>query len=73
MVTVETATQDLIHALGNFLGIVWESRRAKEAGDPRMMDDAAIGAYALDRAPVLRASLDSLRGAMNRERIEAEE
>lgn len=71
--SVETATAELMHALGNFLAIVMESRLSKEHGKPRMMDDAEVGRYAMSKEPELSAALDALRGAMSVARIETED
>jgi hypothetical protein len=72
--TVEAATNDLIHALGNFLGIV---RNAKRNGTPKgdivYGQRPALGVYALDKEPELSAALDALRGALAVAKIEAED
>lgn len=73
MITVEIATDDLIHALSNYLNIVGEAHQARQAGAPCMMDDGEVGRYAMNRAPILRAALDSLRGAMSAAKIEADD
>lgn len=71
--TVSDATNDLIHVLGNFLGIVSESRQAQERGKLRFMTDDQIGRFAIEREPTLRAALDNLRHARNVAKIEGEE
>lgn len=72
-VTVEAATNDLIHALGNYLGIVRNAKVRDAEGKSSFMDIPALGLYALDKEPELSAALDALRGAMSVARIEAEE
>lgn len=73
MITVETATQDLIHALGNFLITLGQVRGFHDKGDHRFMSAAEVGTWAMSKEPELRAALDSLRGALAVAKIDAEE
>lgn len=73
MDTVETATNDLIHTLGNFLITLGQVRRFHEAGDTRFMSAAELGTWAMSKESDLRAALDNLRQAQNVARIDAEE
>lgn len=72
-VSVEQATAELIHTLGNFLGIVSESRRTIESNGNVFMTAAELGGWAMMKEPELRAALDNLKHARNVARIEAED
>lgn len=70
---MEEATNDLLHTLGNFLGIVGDSCRAEERGMARFMSDLELGTFTRQREPELRAALDKLKHARNVERIEEDD
>lgn len=68
--TIEQATNDLIHVLGNFLLVTGEARAAASIGIPRMLSDSELGAYVIHHEPALRLALDNLRATLIRARLD---
>jgi hypothetical protein len=59
---IEQATADLIHTLGNFLGIV-KNCRVNDRFDGPFMELEDLGSFTLDKEPELTAALDKLKHA----------